>query len=111
MFVHFSENSSNYVLFITLQAIFFCIIPLSIVILSLGNIIFKLINCVHIAMVMIAPTLVHVREGGMEEFVERRRGMLDTGEWSNPVSNMLRELLYALNILMVFISLSMIFAS
>merc|ERR1719154_55378 len=62
-------------------------------------------------MVMIAPTLVHVREGGMEEFEERRRGMLDTGEWSNPVSNMLRELLYALNILMVFISLSMIFAS
>ena len=29
--------------------------------------------------------------GNMEEFVERRRGMLTTGEWCNPVRNMLHH--------------------
>ena len=29
--------------------------------------------------------------GSMEEFEGRRRGMLTTGEWCNPVSNMLHH--------------------
>ena len=44
-------------------------------------------------MMMIAPTLLHAREGreSMEEFEGSRRGMPTTWEWYNPVSNILHH--------------------
>ena len=44
-----------------------------------------------VMMMMIAPNSRARKEGkvGMEEFEGRMRGILTTGEWCNPVSNML----------------------
>ena len=44
-------------------------------------------------MVMIAPNCRERKrgKGSMEEFEGRRRGMLTTGDWCDPVSNMLHH--------------------
>ena len=41
--------------------------------------------------IMIAPNSRARKGGSMEEFEGKRRGMMTTGDWCNPVSNMLHH--------------------